>query len=146
MRYLESAVYALLLAALLACQSGSSGNDRKSARGSRGSGVAAERAMTVPLKTLLSEYKDNELRSDGKWKGKVVQVTGSVTSIKKDIVGSPYVTLGTGAPFEIPSVQCMLDDSSSGRASSLSKGRTVTVKGRVTGLMMNVLLSDCHIM
>jgi hypothetical protein len=144
MRYLESAAYVvLLLAALLACQSGSSSDGRRS-KGSRGG--ASERAMSVPIKTLLSEYKDNELRSDGKWKGKLVQVTGKVDNIKKDIVGSPYVTLGTGAAFEIPVVQCMLDDASSGRASSLSKGRTVTVKGRVDGLMMNVLLRDCHIM
>lgn len=101
-------------------------------------------ATEVDIKTLLKEYKDNEVRADGQFKDKYVQVTGKVGDIKKDITNSIYVTLGTGAAFEIPQVQCFFDDIHAQKAASLSKGATVTVKGRVSGLMMNVLVKDCE--
>jgi tRNA_anti-like len=102
-------------------------------------------ADPVELKTLLSEYKDNEVRADAAYKGKRVRVTGKVGDIKKDILNHNYVTVGTGAMFEIPTVQCMLEESSAGAAMQLSKGAKVTVEGSVKGLMMNVLIDDCVI-
>ena len=103
-------------------------------------------AQPVALVTLLKEYKDNEVRADSQFKGKFIRVSGSVGDVKKDIADKAYVTLGTGAAFEIPQVQCMLSDSSIARASSLSKGAPVEVSGRVEGLMMNVLVRDCEIL
>ena len=103
-------------------------------------------AQPVALVTLLKEYKDNEVRADSQFKGKFVRIAGKVGDVKKDFADKPYVTLGTGAAFEIPQVQCMLSDSSISRASSLSKGSPVEVSGRVDGLMMNVLMRDCDIL
>lgn len=105
----------------------------------------AEPATPVPLKTLLAEYKDNEVRADAKFKDKVIQVSGKVDDVKKDFLDNMYVTVGTGAMFEIPQVQCFLADSETSKAASLSKGSTVTVQGRVDGLMMNVLVQECTI-
>jgi len=100
-------------------------------------------AEAVELKAILGEYADNEVRADARYKGKLVKVTGIVGDVKKDILGGIYVTLGTGKAFEIPVVQCMVDDDYAARVSALSKGAKVTVQGRVTGLMMNVLVDDC---
>lgn len=113
-------------------------------------GAAAEAAQAGPaldvqLETLLSEYKDNEVRADAAYKGKVVRLSGKVGDIKKDILDKPYVTIGSGARFEIPQVQCMLTASSAGAAMQLSKGADVTVTGKINGLMMNVLVRDCTI-
>lgn len=102
-------------------------------------------ATPVDIDTLLSEYKDNEVRADAQFKGKVIRVTGRVDDVKKDILNKPYVTIGTGAPFEIPQVQCSLRSSEAAKAAQLSKGSTVTVTGKVSGLMMNVQVSDCAI-
>jgi tRNA_anti-like len=99
----------------------------------------------VPIGVLLGEYKDNEVRADARFKGNMVQVTGIVGDVKKDILNSTYVTVGTGAFLEFPTVQCFVKDSMIGRAASLSKGDHVTVRGRVSGLMMNVLVKDCEI-
>lgn len=104
-----------------------------------------EPATPVDLKTLLGEYKDNEIRADSKFKDKVIQVSGKVDDVKKDILDNMYVTLGTGARFEIPQVQCFLAASETSKAASLTKGSTVTVQGRVDGLMLNVLVQDCTI-
>ncbi|EYF06000.1 OB-fold protein [Chondromyces apiculatus] len=99
----------------------------------------------VPIEKLLGEYKDNEVRADGEFKGQLVQVTGVVGDVKKDITDSIYVIVGTGQPFEIPEVQCCVADGQEKRAAALSKGSKVTVRGRVDGLMMNVLFRDCEI-
>lgn len=110
-----------------------------------GEAAQAGPALDVQLETLLSEYKDNEVRADANYKGKVIKISGKVDDIKKDILNSPYVTVGTGKQFEIPQVQCMLRKDASGAAMQLSKGADVTVIGKVDGLMMNVLVRDCSI-
>jgi hypothetical protein len=102
-------------------------------------------AMSVEPKTILADYKDNEVRADGLYKGKQVRITGTVGEVKKDIMGSMYVTVGTGKAFELPIVQCMLEDDQVAKASALKKGGKVTIEGEVTGLMMNVLVRPCSI-
>ncbi len=141
MRYLDSALpVVLLLAASLACKAGSSNED------SPGPAKSEAPAITLPIATLLGEYKDNEVRADGKYKGKRVQVTGTVGNIKKDMLNSIYITVGTGKQFEIPIVQCFVKKGQTAKASALSKGAQVTVRGRVDGLMMNVLVKECDIL
>jgi hypothetical protein len=107
--------------------------------------LAPDPARRVELKTLLGEYKDNEVRADSAFKGKRLRIEGKVGDVKKDILNHPYVTVGTGQMFEIPTVQCMLDQSEVGKAAQLSKGEKVVVEGTVKGLMMNVLVDDCVI-
>jgi hypothetical protein len=118
---------------------------KKGMSGSSG-GSVAKSTVTVDAKTLLKDYKDNEVRADGLYKGKIVQTTGKIGDIKKDIMDSVYVTVGTGASIEIPIVQCFVDAAGAAKASSLKKGATITVKGEVQGLMMNVQMHDCSIL
>lgn len=109
-------------------------------------GNAEEPAATaVDLAAMLAEYKDNELRADGRYKGRVVLASGIVDDVKKDILGSPYITVGTGKAFEIPTLQCSLAKDQVERASALSKGEKVSIEGKVKGLMMNVQADDCRI-
>lgn len=109
----------------------------------RASAPPAPSALTVELDALLGGYKGNEVAADAKYKGKRIRTTGLVGDIKKDILDRPYVTVGHGTDFEIPTVQCFLASSYTGRAASLRKGQSITVTGKVDGLMMNVLMSDC---
>ncbi|HTN91951.1 MAG TPA: hypothetical protein VL242_50125 [Sorangium sp.] len=104
-----------------------------------------EAAVKVELKQLLSEYESNEVRADSTFKGKLIQTSGTVGEVKKDITGGIYVTVGTGAPVEVPVLQCSIAESEAGAAAELSKGQKVTVRGRADGLMMNVLASGCEI-
>ena len=122
----------VLVAALLACKGGS---------GSSGSSKAAE--VSVPVQQLLLEYKANEVAADQKYKGKRVRTTGIVDEIKKDFLDSIYVTIGTGAEFEIPSVQCYFDKSLANKAAALTKGQTISVDCDCDGLMLNVQMKNC---
>lgn len=108
---------------------------------------ARESATPLALDKLLSEYKDNEVRADAQFKGSYYELEGTVGDIKKGIIGNDfYVTLGTGAMFEIPAVQCFPSSDQATAAMQLSKGSRVRLRGRVDGLMMNVLLKDCEIL
>jgi hypothetical protein len=99
---------------------------------------------TVTIGEILKAYKGNEISADGAYKGKRVRITGGIVDdIKKDILGDPYITVGTGAQFEIPQVQCSLAGNQVSKAAGLNKGDRVTVTGEVSGLMMNVQMSDC---
>lgn len=111
----------------------------------RASSAKSDPPVQVNIGQLLSNYKDNEVRADNLYKGKQVQITGIVGNIKKDIMNSLYVTLGTGAQFEIPEVQAFFDDSMNSQLGGLSKGQQLTVVCRVSGLMMNVLVKECVI-
>lgn len=113
--------------------------------GAGSSQASAEPVEHMMVSSLLSEYRDNELRADSKYKGRLVEVTGYVGDVKKDILDTPYVTLGTGAELEIPKVQCFLTSEHSRKATRLSKGMLATLRGRVDGLLGNVLVRDCEV-
>ena len=119
--------------------------------GTNASKVAAEKARneaeTVAITELMSEYKGNEVRADARWKGKFIHVTGGVVGdIKKDLMDSAYMTLGTGSDgLEIRQVQCMLTKEAAGRATALEKGHRANVSGKVDGLMVNVLIRECEL-
>lgn len=106
---------------------------------------AEVQVIQVQIHELLSDYKNNEVSADNKYKGKWVQTTGAVGDIKKDIVNSLYVTLGTGRDFEIPRVQAFFADSMNNQLAGLRKGQQLSVTCRIEGLMMNVLGKDCVI-
>lgn len=106
---------------------------------------AKEQVMQVNIGKILSDYEGNEVAADNQYKGRLIQVTGLVSDIKKDITNSLYVTLGTGAAFEIPAFQAFFDDSMNSQLGALRKGQKLTVVCRVKGLMMNVLAEDCFI-
>ncbi|QRK05218.1 hypothetical protein JQX13_34165 [Archangium violaceum] len=114
-------------------------------RGTSVSTKPAEVARTVDLGTLLREYSDNEVRADSAFKGHVIQTSGFVGDVKKDIIGDAYITLGAGEPLEVVQVQCVLNKSQVKKAASLSRGARITVRGRVSGLMMNVLVRECEL-
>lgn len=105
-----------------------------------------EEAVAVTATELLADYKNNEVRGDAKYKGKLVRVTGTIDTIGKDILDDPYVTIGAGGLYEAEHVQCMLQKSQLQAAAALDKGSKATVRGRVKGLtILNVMIDDCVI-
>jgi hypothetical protein len=106
---------------------------------------AEDAASTVPIGTLIGDYQENELAADAKYKGRQVRVSGIVGDVKNDILGHPYVLLGTGDEDAIRQVQCSLDKSATSEAAALRKGQTAMVRGTVRGLMLHVQMNDCQL-
>ncbi|MFJ2365833.1 hypothetical protein ACIPIN_19360 [Pseudomonas sp. NPDC087697] len=144
--------YLVLSIVFVSMQGGSSSRSSSTSSASTSSSVSApapepakEQAMQVGIGQILSDYKGNEVAADNRYKGRLIQVTGAVGDIKKDFTNNLYVTLGTGAMYELPSVQAFFDDSMNQQLGNLRKGQKITVVCRVKGLMMNVLAEDCFI-
>jgi hypothetical protein len=107
--------------------------------------IADSRTFKLELRTLLSDYKNNEVRADSLYKTQRVEVSGRVIDTKRDILNDIYVTIGTGGRYEHPVVQCFLSESQANAAGQLEQGQAVTVRGRVDGLLMNVILHACEL-
>lgn len=126
-------------------KSNNSGND--SSDSSQGTVIEevepVEEAIKVNANDLYAEYKQNEIAADQKYDNKILEVSGTIQSIGKDILEDMYVSLKTDDI--IGSVQCMLADEEANKAATLAEGQTITLKGKNTGLLMNVILRDCVI-
>ncbi len=93
---------------------------------------------------LYSEYEANEVAADSKYKNKLIEVSGTISNIGKDVLDNPYVTL-QGDSTTFFSVQCMFKKSQQEQLTSLSKDTEISLKGRVSGKMMNIIINDCSI-
>jgi len=106
--------------------------------------VQATPAIKVSASELYADYKANQVAADTKYKGKTVEVTGTINNIGKDILDTPYVALNAGDILSV--VQCMFDKSDSAQLATLAKDTRITLTGKVKGeVIMNVLLDNCSI-
>lgn len=103
---------------------------------------AASDAPTVEVtaKQLFADYEANEVSADDKYKGKVLRVTGKISTIGKDVLDTPYIQF---AANEVFGVQCMFDGT--GALGSLKRGQKLTVRCKGDGKLGNVILRGCMI-
>ena len=87
---------------------------------------------TLKAADLLNEYKSNELAADGKYKGKLIQVTGKFASVQKDPLGRYYVSLEGGDATDF-NVACYLAESAKDEAAKLQANQDLTVRGVCDG-------------
>ena len=99
------------------------------------------KGFKISAATLLAAYEANEVAADEKFSGKLIEVTGVIDSISKDIMGDPYVTLGSGKDFA--HVQAMFPADAAKQLAGLRKGQTLTVQCTCGGKVMNVIGKDC---
>jgi len=98
--------------------------------------------VAVTARELFSAYESNEVAADKQFKGKMLEVTGTISSIDSGFGDGAIVQLSTGNDFQ--SVSAQGDDSFTDVAATLSKGQQVTMickgDGEVIGSPM---LGDC---
>lgn len=92
---------------------------------------------------LYSAYEDNQIAADNLYEDQVLQVSGIIDSIGKDILDDPYVSIKAGNM--LGSIQCMLDSSAVADAGSLTAGSSITMQGEKPSYLFNVLLRNCTI-
>jgi tRNA_anti-like len=104
--------------------------------------------VPVPKVTALgisNEYKQNEVAADAKYKGQIIEVTGTVETIGKDVLDTPYIALATQQYAIIDKVQCMFSKSDEAELATVKKGSKITLRGEVSGKLGNILVRDCAI-
>lgn len=125
--------------------SDSSSNTKDSASGAASQSQAepATAAIKVDAKKLNADYEANEVSADNQYKGEIIEVSGTIKDIGKDILDNPYVSFENGN--NIFGVQCMFDKSDATALASLSKAQKITLTGKVSGKLGNVIINDCKI-
>jgi hypothetical protein len=102
--------------------------------------AAGERvAVTIDADSLFYQYQADEHAADLKYMGKVLSVTGKLSEIQHS--GNSVIWILSTQPGG-GGINCQLFP---GTVTGLEpkKGDAVTVKGRCTGFLMDVNLSDC---
>jgi putative nucleic acid binding protein/zinc ribbon protein len=98
----------------------------------------------VSAAELCRQYEANSIAADLKYKGKLLEVSGEIKDINKDIVNTIYVVLDSRNPESITDAQLYFSDAYEKEAASLSKGEYFAAICRCDGKFMNVMLKDCE--
>lgn len=101
--------------------------------------------VKVTALQMVSDYKANEVSADAKYKGKTVEISGTVSTIGKDIMDTPYISLKTSEYDIINQVQCMFGKGDEAELANVSKGDSISLKGEVSGKLGNIIIRGCQI-
>lgn len=97
----------------------------------------SEQLVKVSAGALLQAYRANEAKFDQQYKGKRVEVSGTIAAIKTDLTGDPQIWLGSD--FE----PVVLNGHSKEWAATLKVGQTMTDKCSVTAGALGSVVLDC---
>lgn len=103
-----------------------------------------EEVISVSAIELYNQFENNAVAAKENYKGKTIQVTGTVDSIDEGFWGDLYITLKADE-YGFSSVQCFFKKDQASTIASLSSGQTVTVKGSDPSSSFNVTLQNCSI-
>ncbi|MEM1121831.1 MAG: hypothetical protein AAGJ18_15375 [Bacteroidota bacterium] len=95
--------------------------------------------FTLPATELYQAFEQDEEGSNGKYIGKIVQVTGTITEISEDEQGAPVILLAGVDGFG--GVLCTLEASQAEKAAKKDLDDAVTIKGVCTGMLMEVVVN-----
>jgi hypothetical protein len=97
--------------------------------------------VTIGADSLYAQYAGDEKRCDAKYLGKVVEVSGQLSEIQHSGQSEVWI-LSTGTA-NTGGVNCQLFPGEKVPEPHPKPGDQVTLKGRCTGFLMDVNLSDC---
>lgn len=99
--------------------------------------------MNIRAVTLVEEFAADENAATLRYIDKVLSVSGTVTEVAYEPSGQATVFLETGDPMS--AVSCSFYEEEAASARSLKKGDMVTIKGKCTGKLADVILNKCSI-
>ncbi|WP_088227852.1 hypothetical protein [Desulfosporosinus sp. FKB] len=104
----------------------------------------SEKPIQVTAKQLEQEYDDNQFAADGKYKGKLLEVTGVPIAIDRDFSNNPYINLSAnGNGFT--TVWCSFSQEDASSLAKVNKNHEVTVQGICDGIDSNINLEKCKV-
>lgn len=85
-----------------------------------------DQPIKVSATKLFQDYKSNEIAADKIYKGKVLDVSGVISSIEKDVLGGGMLMLKASRDYDM--VSALIDPSMLEKASKLKRGANITVR------------------
>jgi hypothetical protein len=106
--------------------------------------VANENAVyTTTADELFSVFEENETAANEKYLGKVVEVTGTIGEIEKTENGQLVLLLTCNSPMG--GIRCTFETRQDKVIKQVSQGASCTVKGKCSGMLMEVVLDNCSL-
>ena len=105
-----------------------------------------EPELNISATELINAYKENEVKADKMYKGKIVEVNGIVDGIDSGIDDKAIVRLNDGDEFSFDDVICYIDNDNQNKACELEKGQNVIIIGEASGEIAGTpCIKDCKI-
>ena len=105
-----------------------------------------EPELNISATELINAYKENEVKADKMYKGKIVEVNGIVDGIDSGISDEAIIRLSDGDEFSIYTVSCYIDDENQDKACELKKEQNVTIIGIASGEIAGTpCIKECKI-
>lgn len=118
-----------------------------------------ERPATVPVAVVLSgpaveasaadmlvRFKDEPAEAERLYKGRVVDVTGTVFQKNVNLAGEQALTLEGGSQARFGGVRCVFPAANHFQLNGVAIGEHVAIRGRCEGLVSDVVLRDCAVL
>ncbi len=103
-------------------------------------------AIKVSPEVLRAAYSANQVSADQTYQGKLLEISGTVDTIGKDILDEAYITFETNDSYAFDKVQCMFRVTNEGELVNLSKGQIVTVQGTMSGVVISgPIVKNCRV-
>lgn len=100
-------------------------------------------AIEIKAADLIEAYRMEEADGAGKYKGKTLAVTGTVSRTGRDFLDRLYVDL-KAENNSVIEVHCTYNDSEKDSMSAVKAGQEVTIRGVCDGRLSTwVVLKDC---
>jgi len=97
--------------------------------------------FVITAGALLKAFSDDEAAASSKYINKIIEVTGTIESVKAGEENSLNVILGTGDPLS--TIICTFQ--SGNDPAGFPVGEEITVRGECAGFLMDVLLNNCSV-
>jgi hypothetical protein len=101
----------------------------------------AKADITITADKLFTAFSDNEAEANSQYLDKVIAVTGTVKDVSTSAEGTVKVTLDSGD--DMFGVICQMDELTEHKRNSFDVGEQLTLKGKCTGMLMDVVLVRC---
>lgn len=104
---------------------------------------SAVEAIKITAVQLSRDYEENEVAADQKYDGKLLAVSGKISSINVILGQTSIVLLGVDDLSR--TVTGFFGDDQKDAIAKLKKGQTISMEGRCDGKMLGVNLKDCKL-
>lgn len=95
--------------------------------------------IAVPASEIFNSFENDETAAGTKYNDKIVAVSGKISDIGTDDDGTLKITLDAGGDFG--GVICQMEPDTD--KANFSIGQDVTLKGKCTGYLMDVIIVRC---
>ncbi len=98
---------------------------------------------STDVTSFLQEYESDETASDAKYLGKIVEVKGKIDNVRTDENGQVKISFESDNPMA--TVLAEMDQAEKDKALKLTKGNEVTIRGKCTGKLSDIVCVNCVI-